>query len=107
MSDERFRPVNQMLGARPGLGPIPADLALPWGGIVILVLIFTRSVFVLDWMWTIGLIVWGCTTWAVLTGTKPHKFLSKFMSPPRRWSRGHGRYKPMSVRSDRPRRQRR
>ncbi len=106
MSDERFRPVNQMLGARPGLGPIPADLALPWGAIVILVLVFTRSVFVLDWMWTIGLIVWGCTTWAVLTGTKPHKFLSKFMSPPRRWSRGHGRYKPMAVSSHRPRRRR-
>lgn len=106
MSDERFRPVNQMLGARPSLGPIPADLALPWGMIVILVLIFTRSVFVLDWMWTIGLIVWGCTTWAVLTGTKPHRYLSKFLSPPRRWSRGHGRYKPMLTRGDRSRRRR-
>jgi hypothetical protein len=107
MSEERFRPVNQMLGTRPSLGPIPADLALPWGGIVITVLIFTRSVFVLDWMWTIGLIVWGCTTWAVLTGTKPHKFLSKFMSPPNRWSRGHGRYKPMlTSRRDRVRKRR-
>ncbi len=45
MSNERFRPVNQMLGARPSLGPIPADLALPWGAIVTMVLM---SVFVLE-----------------------------------------------------------
>jgi hypothetical protein len=50
MSDERFRPVNQMLGSRPSLRPIPADLALPWGEIVIVVLIITRSIFVLDWV---------------------------------------------------------
>jgi hypothetical protein len=106
MSDERFRPVNQMLGARPGLGPIPADLALPWGAIVIVVLIATQSMFVLNWVWTIGLIVWGCTTWAILVGTQPHKFLSKFLSPPQRWSRGHGRYKPMLARGYRRRRRR-
>jgi hypothetical protein len=104
MSQEKFRPVNQLLGSRPSLGPIPADLALPWGAIVIVVLIVTRSVFVLDWVWTVGLIVWGCTTWAVLTGTKPHKFLSKFIAPPQRWSRGHGRFKPMLARRDRTRR---
>jgi hypothetical protein len=98
MSSSRFRQVNQMLGARPSLGPIPADLALPWGGIVILVLIFTRSVFVLDMWWTVGLIIWGCTSWAVLTGTKPYKFLSKFLLPPQRWSRGHERHRPMSRR---------
>jgi hypothetical protein len=95
---ERFRPVNQMLGSRPSLGPIPADLVLPWGGITVLVLIITRSVFVLDWAWTVGLIVWGCASWAVLTGTKPYKFLSKFLLPPHRWSRGHGRYRPMTRR---------
>jgi hypothetical protein len=87
-----------MLGSRPSLGPIPADLVLPWGSIAILVLIFTRSVFVLDWQWTVGLIVWGCASWAVLTGTKPHKFLSKFLLPPQRWSRGHGRYRPITRR---------
>jgi hypothetical protein len=104
MSNERFRTVNQLLGVRPSLGPIPADLALPWGAIAISVLIVTRSVFILDWIWTIGLTVWGCVTWAILTGTKPYKFLSKFISPPRRWSRGHGRYKPMVVRRSQRRR---
>jgi hypothetical protein len=99
MSEQpRFRQVNQLLGSRPSLGPIPADLVLPWGGIFLVVLILTRSLFVLDWMWTVGLTVWGCASWAVLTGNHPYKFLSKFMVPPRRWSRGHVRYVPMGRR---------
>jgi hypothetical protein len=95
MSDRKFRQVNPLLGARPSLGPIPADLALPWGAIVLLVIIFTRSVFVLDMWWTIGLIIWGCSSWALLTGTKPYKFLAKFLLPPQRWTRGHERHQPM------------
>jgi hypothetical protein len=94
----KFRQINQMLGSRPSIGPIPADLLLPWGGILVTVLIFTRSVFVLDWQWTVGLVVWGCVTWTILAGQKPHKFLSKFMSPPNRWSRGHERYRPIDRR---------
>jgi hypothetical protein len=85
-----------MLGSRPSLGPIPADLLLPWGGISLAVLIFTRSIFSIDWQWTVGLTIWGCASWAVLTGTKPYKFLSKFLMPPQRWSRGHERYRPMT-----------
>jgi hypothetical protein len=87
-----------MLGSRPSLGPIPADLVLPWGGITIVVLIFTRSIFVMDWAWTVGLIIWGCASWAVLTGTKPYKFLSKFLLPPQRWSKGYIRHKSMKRR---------
>jgi hypothetical protein len=87
-----------MLGSRPSVGPIPADLLLPWGGISLTVLIFTRSIFPVDWQWTVGLIVWGCTSWAVLTGTKPYKFLSKFMVPPQRWSRGHERHRSINSR---------
>jgi hypothetical protein len=98
MSDGKFRPVNQMLGSRPSLGPIPADLVLPWGGIALVVLIVTRNIFVMDWQWTIGLIVWGCTSWAILTGTKPYRFLSKFLLPPQLWSRGHERHTPIRKR---------
>jgi hypothetical protein len=98
MSDHKFRQINQMLGSRPSMGPVPADLVLPWGAIFLIVLIFTRSIFVLDWQWTVGLVVWGCGSWAVLTGRKPYKFLSKFMMPPQRWSRGHERYRPMNRR---------
>jgi hypothetical protein len=87
-----------MLGSRPSIGPIPADLLLPWGGILLVVIIFTRSVFVLDWQWTVGLVVWGCVSWAILAGQKPYKFLSKFLAPPRRWSRGHERYHPINRR---------
>jgi hypothetical protein len=95
----KFRQINQMLGSRPSLGPIPADLILPWGGISLVVLIFTRSIFPLDWQWTVGLIVCGCVTWTLLTGKKPYKFLSKFMNPPRHWSRGHERYQPIRRRN--------
>jgi hypothetical protein len=91
----KFRQINQMLGSRPSLGPIPADLIFPWGGISLVVLIFTRSIFPVDWQWTVGLIVWGCVTWAILVGKKPYKFLSKFMNPPCHWSRGHERYQPI------------
>jgi hypothetical protein len=98
MSNGRFRQVNQMLGSRPSLGPIPADLVLPWGGITVIILILTRSIFVMDWAWTVGLIVWGCASWAVLTGTKPYKFLSKFLIPPQRWSKGYIRHQPINKR---------
>ncbi len=50
--DPKFRQINQMLGSRPSLGPIPAELSIPWGGIFLLVLMITRSIFVLDWYWT-------------------------------------------------------
>jgi hypothetical protein len=98
MSDPKFRQINQMLGSRPSLGPIPADLVLPWGGIGLLMLVLTRSVFGLDWYWTLGLTVWGCATWTALTGRHPHKFLAKFLVPPRRWARGHERYRPLTRR---------
>jgi hypothetical protein len=98
MSDPKFRQINQMLGSRPSLGPIPADLVLPWGGIALLMMIITQNIFSLGWYWTLGLTIWGCVCWTVLTGTKPYKFLSKFLVPPRRWTRGHERYRPMTRR---------
>jgi hypothetical protein len=103
--DSKFRPINPLLGARPSFGPIPADLLLPWGAIGLLIFMTTRNVFpafglVLGWEWTIGLVVWGCATWWVLTGSRPYRFLSKFLPVPNRWSRGHVRYRPLQRHDD-------
>ena len=105
MSEPKFRPINPLLGARPSFGPIPADLLLPWGAIGLLIFILTRNILpgigiALGWEWTVGLIVWGCATWWVLTGSRPYRFLSKFLPAPSRWSRGHIRYKPMPRNQD-------
>jgi hypothetical protein len=87
----RFRQVNQVLDTKPRLGPFPADLIFPWVGIGLGIYLVTNYVFKLDWLWTSLLIGWGCGTWWILVGSKPHKFLSKFVGSPR-WSRGYVRY---------------
>ncbi len=101
MSEPQFRQINPLLGARPSFGPIPADLLLPWGAIALVVLISTKGVVNVGWEWTIGLTLWGCGTWWILTGSRPYRFLSKFLPVPNRWSRGHVRYRPMPRRSGR------
>jgi hypothetical protein len=95
MSEPKFRTVNPLLGARPSYGPIPADLLLPWGVISLLLFILSHSVLQLQMQWTIALIFWGDASWWVLTGSKPYRFLSKFVPAPNRWSRGYVRYKPL------------
>jgi hypothetical protein len=87
----RFRRVNQILDAKPRLGPFPADLIFPWAGIALLIFVISNYLFKFDWLWTILLIAWGCGTWWILVGSKPYKFLAKFIGAPR-WSRGYVRY---------------
>jgi hypothetical protein len=91
MSSPRTRPVNQVLDAKPRLGPFPADLVFPWASISLIVFVLSNYILRLDWLWTILLIIWGCGTHWVLVGSKPHRFLSKFVRTPR-WGRGYIRY---------------
>lgn len=93
---EKFRSVNPILGARPSIGPIPADLFLPWGVISFVILLLAQNFLHLNWVWTILLIAWGDATWWILTGSKPYKFLSKFMRVPR-WTRHSVRYSPIAA----------
>jgi len=95
MSEPQFRTVNPLLGSRPSYGPIPADLLLPWGAISLLLFILSYSILHLQMQWTIALILWGDASWWVLTGSKPYRFLSKFIPAPNRWSRSYVRYKPL------------
>jgi hypothetical protein len=91
MSEPRFRQVNQVLDAKPRIGPFPADLIFPWAGIALIAFVATNYIFRLSWLWTILSIFWGCGTHWVLVGSKPHRFLSKFVGAPN-WSRGYLRY---------------
>jgi hypothetical protein len=90
----RFRQVNQVLDAKPRIGPFPADLVFPWTGIALAIFLIANYLCKLDWLWTILLIAWGCATWWILVGSKPHRFLSKFIGVPR-WSRGYVRHQSM------------
>ena len=92
-SSPSFRPVNNLLGSRPTIGPIPADLFIPFGTISLLVGLVSSQLLGLGIDWTIALIIWGCATWWILTGSRPYRFLSKFLPVPKRWSRGHVRYR--------------
>jgi len=87
MSDFKYRTVNQAVGMQPRLGPIAADQAVPWLLISLVIYLLTRELFQLDLLWTVLLIIWGCGTWWLLTGSHSHKFLGKFIPSPT-WTRG-------------------
>lgn len=97
MSPPKFRSVNQNLGARPRLGPVPAELVLPWGAIGVFTLLVCQ-LFSLNWVWTLVLILSGLAIWWILTGNTPWRFLAKFQVVPR-WAKGYVLFVPFSLSS--------
>ena len=96
--DPEFRPVNQILGTQPSLGPIPADQIIPWTVIVLAAYFIINGIFgswftdeFQKWLWTALMAGWGVATWWILTGGKSWRFLSKFIAVPT-WTRGFARY---------------
>ena len=96
--DQEFRPVNQILGSQPSLGPIPADQIFPWLVIVLVSYFVVNGVFgglfvddFQKWLWTALMAGWGIATWWILTGGRSWRFLSKFIGVPT-WTRGFARY---------------
>ncbi|MTJ09727.1 MULTISPECIES: hypothetical protein [unclassified Anabaena] len=96
--DQEFRPVNQILGSQPSLGPIPADQILPWLVIVLVSYFVINGVFgglfandFQRWLWTALMTGWGIATWWILSGGRSWRFLSKFIGVPT-WTRGFARY---------------
>jgi hypothetical protein len=45
-------------------------------------------------LWVLLIVAWGDATWWILTGSKPYRFLSKFIPVPR-WTRGVYQYRGM------------
>ena len=98
-TDKDFRPVNQILGSQPSLGPIPADQILPWTIIALASYFIVNGIFggifsddFQKWLWTILTTIWGIATWWILTGGRSWRFLSKFIGVPT-WTRGFARYR--------------
>ena len=96
--DPEFRPVNQILGSQPYLGPIPADQIIPWAVIALSVYFIINGVFgglfeddFQRWLWIVLMTGWGMATWWILTGGKSWRFLSKLIAVPT-WTRGFARY---------------
>lgn len=79
------RPVNKLLGEQPSMGPIPGDQVLPWAMIAGCCLA-VKTLFALPWLYAALLLVWGISTWWILTGKRAWRFLSRFHSRPR-WIR--------------------
>jgi hypothetical protein len=99
--DKEFRPVNQILGAQPSLGPIPADQVLPWTVIALTSYFIINGIFggifkdeFQKWLWTLLITGWGMATWWILTGGRSWRFLSKFIGVPT-WTRGFARYQSL------------
>ncbi|MDH6098164.1 hypothetical protein NWP21_04765 [Anabaenopsis sp. FSS-46] len=97
-TDREFRPVNQILGAQPSLGPIPADQIFPWLVIILAAYLIVNGVFggifaddFQRWLWTALIAGWGIATWWILSGGRSWRFLSKFIGVPT-WTRGFARY---------------
>ena len=91
-----FIPINQILNAKPQLGPIPGEQVIPWLIITIGSYIICQVVLSLDW-WATGLVgIWGSATWWILTGNEGWRFLTKFYRTPK-WTRGHLSYNSLLV----------
>lgn len=86
-SDE-FIPVNQILHAKPQLGPIPGEQVVAWIVIVVMTYIICRGILSISWVAT-GLVgVWGIATWWLLNGDESWRYLTKFCRVPR-WALGN------------------
>lgn len=101
LDKDDFRPVNQILGSQPSLGPLPADQILPWTIIALGAYFIINGIFgglfpdeFQKWLWTALIAGWGMATWWILTGGRSWSFLSKFIPVPK-WTRGFARYQSL------------
>lgn len=86
-SDE-FIPVNQILHAKPQLGPIPGEQVVAWIVILVMTYIICKGILALPWIETCLVGVWGIATWWLLNGDESWRYLTKFHGVPR-WTLGN------------------
>ena len=91
MSQRSFRKVNENLGKEPGVAGFSPHQIIPWT-VIAGVGYYVGQIFRFSWLWTVLIILWGIATWWVVTGSKPWRFLAKFVGTPY-WVRGYGRYR--------------
>ncbi|BAY59312.1 hypothetical protein NIES2135_61890 (plasmid) [Leptolyngbya boryana NIES-2135] len=96
MNPPEFRTVNRILDSRPRVGPIPADLIIPWFAIAVVFYTVLQGLLHVGYLWTGLSVAGGCATWWLLNGSRPYQFLSKFIQTPN-WTRGYIRYQSLAA----------
>lgn len=88
-----FRPINRVLGLTPKLGPIPADLIVPFG-VSSIVAYFSHAFAGLTPVQALFFALFLLSTWWIVTAGNSFRFVSKFSrwTIPR-WHLGYRRYR--------------
>lgn len=89
----KIRTVNQSLGDTPSVGPISGNQLVPWALLLVFAWLVKGFLGLGDLEFAV-LAVWLIFSWTVLSGTKPWKYLSKYISVPY-WTCGYLSYKPL------------
>ncbi|WP_052055919.1 hypothetical protein [Myxosarcina sp. GI1] len=79
---EEYIRVIKALGETPKIGPIPADLILPWTMIAGILFIVCYIIFGLSLLYFFALSVWFCGAWWILTGNKSYEFTDRLIPLP-------------------------
>ena len=86
--------VNKSLGKKPTIFLIPADQVLPWGIITMAGFYLGRELLGFSLIQTFLFIVWGISTWWVLTANGYHPFFGRLVKEPN-WVRAITYYEPL------------
>jgi hypothetical protein len=86
--------VNKTLDKQPTIFLIPANQIIPWAIIFLLTFYICYQFLQLNFVWTILMTGWGCSTWWILTINGYHHFFSRLMKTPN-WVRAITYYEPL------------
>ena len=73
MQPKPYIRINPILGRRPNIGPIPGDLILPWGCIVVVNLFVFQMLFSSWELFVLSCLSSGLWHW-LISGKQPWKF---------------------------------
>ncbi|MDJ0718097.1 MAG: hypothetical protein QNJ54_28375, partial [Prochloraceae cyanobacterium] len=93
MKPEKFIEVNQILGEQPRLGIFTSAQIFTSVTIVMIVYLIVFGVLNLSMPAFIVVSIWLVSSWLLLVGDSPYKFLDLFQNPPGTdWCNGHLKY---------------
>lgn len=80
--DKDFVSVNQVLGQKASIGPVPADQFFPIVGLAAFSFFFIYMLLGLGFKWWIAISTWLIASWWLLTGKKSYRYINKWIKPP-------------------------
>lgn len=86
--------VNKSLDKKPTIFFIPADQVVPWAIITLIGFYFGNQILGMTLIQTFLFIVWGISTWWVLTANGYHHFFGRLQQEPN-WVRAIAYYEPL------------